>query len=210
MTAGGGVLVSRGVRPALAVLAGILVLLAAAASVLAPANVWSPLVLVPASVLGLAAATTGWVLQGVAQLRQAGLFWTAGGLLLLAAVVGGGGWLDQGLAERLALVAVLCVLPLAVVAFPGPMPTAVRLVMVPLLVVTGALVAVLGTAGVSYGAIQLVVAVAVPAAVWWRFERGMTERRPGPDRDALRLLALGLATTVLLGIPAHSPPTHRH
>jgi two-component system NarL family sensor kinase len=192
---------SRTGRRMVVAVTGLLLALGGAGSVLSPANFWGPILLVPASVLGLAAAAVGWVLLGVPRLRRAALLWVVGGLLMLAAVVGGGGWLTAPLAERLGLVGVLCVLPLAVVAFPGPMPPAVRVVVVPVLLAAGAVVAMEGNASLYLGVVQLVVCVAVLGAVWWRFERGLVERRPGPERDALRWLALGLATTVLVAIP---------
>jgi two-component system NarL family sensor kinase len=182
--------------------AGVLALvLALAASQLAPANPWRPAVLGPTLVLGAGAVAAGWALQGVPRLRQDGQLWASGGLLLLVGGVGGGGWGAAALADRFALVALVCVLPLAVVAFPGPMPAPVRRVAVPVLLAGGVLAAVRGWRSPELGVLGLVVATTLAAAVWWRFEWGLTERRAGPDRDALRWLTLGLATALLVTIP---------
>ncbi len=196
------VAVPRAARTALAVVIGLVLSLAVAALMLPPANAWPRVVIVTTLVLGVGSAAAGWILSGVPGLLSAGVLWVTGGLLLLAALVAAGGWLPDILAERFGLVAVLTLLPLAIVAFPGPMPTAVRVVVVPLLVAAGVGAAVLGRDALSFGGLPLGVPLAVLGAVWWRFERSLGQPRAGPERDALRWLALGLAMTVLLGIPA--------
>ena len=192
----------RTVRTALAVVSGLVVSLAVAALMLPPANSWPMTMLVAALVLGVGSAVAGWILSGVPGLASDGVVWVAGGLLLLAALVAAGGWLPDGLGERLGLVAVLSLLPLAIVAFPGPMPAAVRMVVVPLLLAAGVCAAALGMDALSFGVLPLGVPLAVLGAVWWRFERGPRQHWTGTERDALRWLALGLAMTLLLGIPA--------
>lgn len=189
-------------RSVLATAAVLAVVVAVVGALLGPTNTWGWLTLLPALVLGAASAATGWVLLGVPRLTRTGVVWAAGALLLLVAAVGGGGWLPAALADRLGLVAVFTVLPMAVVSYPRQLPTLHRVVVLPVLVGAGLVVVVVGRDPAARWVLELVVSLVVTASVWWRFEQGVAERHPGPDRDALRWLALGLALSVLIVIPA--------
>ena len=183
-----------------AVLGGLLLVTAVAASLLPPVNPWAWDLLLPAVLLGAATTTAGLLLVGRPGLRVDALLALAGGLLLLLAAVGGGGWGPAEPAARVGLLAALTLLPAAVVAYPGTLPGLHRLVVLPLLAAVGLLVLLVGSARPLVESLSLGVGLLVFGSVWWRFERG-PERRPGPGRDALSWLALGLTVMLLVSIP---------
>ena len=165
------------------------------------ADPWSWTVLLPGFLVSAASVAVGLVLHAEPRLRRDGLAWTASGVVGLIALGGSGGWLPAVVAERAGLLATLCLLPLAVVGYPGTLTALHRVVVLPLLGLAGVVVLVLGDGPVLVEALVLVVPLVVIGSVWWRFERGV-ERHPGPDRDALRWLALSLALMVVVLIPA--------
>ena len=188
-------------RAALGAGAVALLLAAVASLVLPPANHEPVRALVSGLLLASASVVAGLLLPGGRRLRADAWLWVLTGCVGLVAVALGGGWGPVWMVERLGLGAAFCLLPAAVVGFPGTWPALHRVVVLPLLGLVGLLVLALGAVPGLVGGLELVVVLIVLGAVWWRFERGV-ERRPGPDRDALRWLALALVLMLLVVIPS--------
>ncbi len=110
--------------------------------------------------------------------QPVGVLLSAAGLALLAAAAGAGP-LPLGVTARAAVVAGLALFPLAVLVFPDrPLPAVAGPVAVGAVLVATGVALVRATDVDVVGSMALVVAVAVVAEVWWRYEAaGPQERR---------------------------------
>jgi signal transduction histidine kinase len=129
-------------------------------------------------VFGASCLAGGELLRRSRPAQPVGVLLSAAGLALLAAAAGAGA-LPLGVTARAAVVAWLALFPLALLAFPDlPLPAVAGPVAAGAVVVaTGIALARPADTGLI-GSMALVVAVAVVAGVWWRYEAaGPVERR---------------------------------
>lgn len=160
---------------------------------------WPSELLVPACCLLIGCVVVSVVARRAGAPRTTVGLAELGAALLAVGVLGGVGVLPTGLGDRAGLVALLAVLPLASLWVPTGPPRLAGLVAVPVLVAVGVVLAATG-AGRFVDVAELVVALVVVAAVWFRFERG-DGRASGPVRDRLRWVALGLTVAMVCSIP---------
>ena len=146
---------------------------------------------------GAACLVAGELLRRRRPAYPVGVLLSAAGLLLLAAAAGAH-QLPVGLTGRLAVLAGLGAFPLALAAFPElPLPKAAGPVLLGTVAGTTVVALARPTDSGTVGSMALVSAVAVIAAVWWRYEAAPQQRR------ALLWLVLGGGVTLLAGgLPA--------
>jgi signal transduction histidine kinase len=98
--------------------------------------------------------------------------------------------------ERAGLVAVVAVLPLAILCYPRDIPPLLRRTSLPLLVGFGTASLLWGATAALVQSGVLTAIVVVVFSMWWRYERGGVEHR-----NAILWVCLGLGVGILIAIP---------